>query len=75
MITRKSPRQKKIELMFIKTLNKTAPGSEEEFFELWKTGKVDVLKLIKFRNFYDSKGYNSGYEDGYNKGYSSEYWE
>lgn len=56
MIVRKSPRQKKVELMFVKSLNKTAPGSEREFFELWKTGKIDTLKLIDFRNFYTMQG-------------------
>lgn len=69
MIVRKSPRQKKVELMFVKSLNKTAPGSEREFFELWKTGKIDILKLIDFRNFYTMQGerwsYKTGYQDGY----------
>lgn len=69
MIIRKSPRQKKVELMFVKSLNKTAPGSEREFFELWKTGKIDILKLIDFRNFYTMQGerwsYKTGYQDGY----------
>ncbi|MGI7383627.1 hypothetical protein ACNF9X_07130 [Campylobacter jejuni] len=52
MIIKKSPRQKRLELGFIKTLNKTAPGSEKVFFELWKTGKVNAMYLIEFRNFY-----------------------
>ncbi|UXI83419.1 hypothetical protein NYZ94_00275 (plasmid) [Ligilactobacillus salivarius] len=69
MIVRKSPRQKKKELMFVKILNKTAPGSEREFFELWKTGKIDTLKLIDFRNFYTMQGERWGYETGYQDGY------
>ena len=69
MIVRKSPRQKKVELMFFKSLNKTAPGSEREFFELWKTGKIDTLKLIDFRNFYTMQGERWGYETGYQDGY------
>lgn len=69
MIVRKSHRQKKVELMFVKSLNKTAPGSEREFFELWKTGKIDTLKLIDFRNFYTMQGEGWGYETGYQDGY------
>ena len=70
IIAKKSPRQKRLELGFIKTLNKTAPGSEKAFFELWKTGKVDAMDLIEFRNFYTMQGEKWGYQTGYQEGWA-----
>lgn len=71
MIIKKSPRQKRLELGFIKTLNKTAPGSEKVFFELWKTGKVNAMYLIEFRNFYITWGEKWGYQTGYQEGWAN----
>lgn len=70
MNRRKSPRQKELELRWVKTLNQNAPGTENPILNLWKNNQVSITELIDFRNFYVSKGYRSGYEDGYAEGYT-----
>lgn len=70
MNRRKSPRQKELELRWVKTLNQNAPGTENSILDLWKNNQVPITELIDFRNFYVSKGYRSGYEDGYAEGYT-----
>lgn len=70
MNRRKSPRQKELELCWVRTLNQNAPGTENPILNLWKNNQVSITELIDFRNFYVSKGYRSGYEDGYAEGYT-----
>ncbi|PAY37384.1 hypothetical protein [Ligilactobacillus salivarius] len=70
MNRRKSPRQKELELRWVKTLNQNTPGTENPILNLWKNNQVPITKLIDFRNFYVRKGYRSGYEDGYAEGYT-----
>lgn len=70
MIKKQSPRQKSMERQWIKSLNKTAPGTENEIFKVWKKGQVTFTELIEFRNFYVTKGYRSGYQQGYDEGYA-----
>ncbi|ARU19631.1 hypothetical protein [Ligilactobacillus salivarius] len=70
MNRRKSPRQKELELRWVKTMNQNAPGTENEILNLWKNNQVPITKLIDFRNFYVREGYRSGYEDGYAEGYT-----
>lgn len=69
MIKRKSPRQKELELRWVKTMNQNAPGTENEILNLWKNNQVTITELINFRNFYVRKGYRSGYRNGYDDGY------
>lgn len=70
MNRRKSPRQKELELRWVKTLNRNAPGTENEILNLWKNNQVPITKLIDFRDLYVREGYRSGYEDGYAEGYT-----
>lgn len=69
MNRRKSPRQKELELCWVRTLNQNAPGTENPILNLWKNNQVSITELIDFRNFYVSKGYRSGYREGYDEGY------
>ena len=51
MNRRKSPRQKELELRWVKTLNQNAPGTENSILNLWKNNQVPITELIDYRNF------------------------
>lgn len=46
MNRRKSPRQKELELRWVKTLNQNAPGTENSILNLWKNNQVPITELI-----------------------------